>query len=58
MTAVWVVFKAVFIFRLGEGFQKSGLGDFFSLLLDILSPFLFFLFFFNTVLIIIMWSKF
>lgn len=32
MTAVWVVFKADFSFRLDEGFQKSGLSDFFLLL--------------------------
>lgn len=29
MTAAWVVFKAVFSFRLDEGFQESGLSDFF-----------------------------
>lgn len=29
MTAVWVVFKAVFSFRLDESFQNSGLSDFF-----------------------------
>lgn len=29
MTAVWVVFKAVFSFRLDEGFWKGGLSDYF-----------------------------